>query len=74
MIVEDSCLLPSLSMNPVQWALQLDYSLMLWLWQAVFSTSPLYWLDLITGDGLGVDTELVSHLNRRRAEEALPQA
>lgn len=61
-------------MNPVQWALQLDYSLMLWLWQAVFSTSPLYWLDLITGDGLGVDTELVSHLNRRRAEEALPQA
>lgn len=54
--------------------LQLDYSLTLQLWQAVFSTSPLHQLDLITGDGLGVDAELVSHLNRKKAEEALCQA
>ena len=45
-------------MGRVRWGLQLDYSLM--LQQAVFSTPPLYCLDLITGDGLGVDTELVS--------------
>lgn len=54
--------------------LQLDYSLTLQLWQAVFSMSPLYRLDLIAGDGLGVDTELVSHLNRKKAEEVLCQA
>ena len=61
-------------MDRVQQGLQLDYSLTLRLWQAVFSMPSLYWLDLITGDGLGVDTELVSHLNRRREEEALLQA
>lgn len=66
-------LLPPLSMDRVRQGLQLDYSLMLRLWQAVFSTPPLYWLDLITGDGLGVDTESVLHLNRRQAEEALLQ-
>lgn len=54
--------------------LQLDYSLTLQLWQAVFSMSPLYRLDLITVDGLGVNIELVSHLNRKKAEEALHQA
>lgn len=50
-------------MDRAQWSLQLDYSLTLRLCQAVFSTPPLYCLDLITGDGLGVNTELVSHLN-----------
>lgn len=54
--------------------LQLDYSLTLQLWQAVFSKSPLHRLDLITGDGLGVDAELVSHLNKKKGEKALCQA
>lgn len=71
---EEGGLPPPSAINGIMCDLKLDYSLMLQLWQAVFSTSPLHWLDLITGDGLEVDAELVSHLNRKKAEEALCQA